>query len=1052
MKNKKKLTKIIFGTLGIVSIGCIIPACVVSCGSSNANNQTPSSSPTTTSSSTSSTTNPTTPNIGSANLSAMVSPSTTNLKGIQYQTNEFGFGSSVTLNAKFNEPKLNLTTGQKATVNTTYSWFVNGSTTPIKDATSDSYVISMLNANSTYQVNVAYTITITDGTKTINTIKNTVSDAIKLSVNNADLHVSLSYGNNETNTITDYGSQTFTTNIYAVFGPKSTDQITLSPSDFPSGYSLVFQELDLPSNKVANDVLPSAISLHNASSLSATFNVNQSYPLVVNLQQDNKVITTSNAINVCGYIKTDANINLNSKVPTTSANSGLALSTNNFAFGSKVVLTANFTQPVFELATNQAVEVLNTIYTWTINGKTITTTNDSYTINALDANSSYSVAITYMYQIINSKTKAALTTPISGTLSYSKNINLNVDYSNIKLSLSASNLNKNNQITSFGYQTLTSTFAISFDNNKTFTTLSASDFSNLNSKISFGTLTDNKYNAFVTNDAADANGWSTSYIIENATQLQAQIIINGNKTIKSNVIATDIVNPSVGLSANVSDAKGAVGKQISTNEFAFGSQVQLTADFAHPTINSGTGYNTTSTISYTWYKNGSVIKGANSSTYTIPYFLTSDSYSVSVNWNWSITKDDTSTVRITNLQSSNQIYKSANLNLTVDNSNRSFTLTYGTNNETSTITTSSTQILNAIVSAKFGNTTITVPSDELVSNFSNWRIEYQRYSFNQWNTLNSVTLADASALSYKYNPTGIYPIQALLITNNQTYTSNMIKVNTSYNDDVLGFDNLPTSLQSKYNCLTFIQNYIVTSMQNQGDNSPFLQQVNSWANGYKLVLNAEPASDQESVPVAASDLTNIQATWTNPNDKVDGVTVSATIANSNGLQLITWNDSEPYYDDPGSINLSKGDVIKWLLPFGTSKLQWSVTNNEATANFEMNLSLTPYIFTSYTNPNTNQTTWHVYLQGDYLSLPNMSGYYWGFTVENASGQNLLSNIFKTNSWYKKNTSDNTQWIVSGSFPLLGDQVQNPQITFDSTTSTIAQQLYEASIAGISSLQ
>ena len=280
----------------------------------------------------------------------------------------------------------------------------------------------------------------------------------------------------------------------------------------------------------------------------------------------------------------------------------------------------------------------------------------------------------------------------------------------------------------------------------------------------------------------------------------------------------------------------------------------------------------------------------------------------------------------------------------------------------------------------------------------------------------------------------------------------MIKVNTSFNDDVLGFDNLPTSLQSKYNCLTFIQNYIVTSMQNQGNNSPFLQQVNSWANGYKLVLNAEPASDKESIPVAASDLTNIQATWTNPSDKVDGVTVSATIANSNGLQLITWNDSEPYYDDPGSINLSKGDVIKWLLPFGTSKLQWSVTNNEATANFEINLSLTPEVFTSYTNPNTNQTTWHVYIQGYYPSLPNMSGYYWGFTVENASGQNLLSNIFKTNSWYKKNTSDNTQWIVSGSFPLLGDQVQNPQITFDSTTSTIAQQLYEASITGISSLE
>ncbi|MBO7084621.1 hypothetical protein J6W20_01615 [bacterium] len=117
MKNKKKLTKIVLGTIGIGAIACIIPACVVSCGSSDSNSTTPTSSNPTSSTPTAKAA----PDVGSAALSAMLTPSSSGLKGIQYQTNEFGFGSSVTLNAKFNEPKVQLATGQKANITTKYS-------------------------------------------------------------------------------------------------------------------------------------------------------------------------------------------------------------------------------------------------------------------------------------------------------------------------------------------------------------------------------------------------------------------------------------------------------------------------------------------------------------------------------------------------------------------------------------------------------------------------------------------------------------------------------------------------------------------------------------------------------------------------------------------------------------------------------------------------------------------------------------------------------------------------------------------------------------------
>lgn len=1042
----KKITKIIMGTIGVASILAIVPACVVSCGSSSTTNSTPTNS----SSTSSSTTPASTPEVGSTVLSSMVTPSASGLKGIQYQTNEFGFGSSVTLNAKFNEPKVKVTSGQKASISMTYSWFANGSSNPIKGATSNSYVVNLLNEDTTYQVNVAYTITITDGTKTINTFQNTVSSSIKLTVNNADLHVNLTYDNNENSTITDYGTQTFKTNIYAVFGTNANDQLALSTSDFPAGYSLQYQELDLPSNKSANDVLPSAIALDSTASLTSTLNVQQSYPIVVNLVQNKQVIATSNAINVCGYVKTDGNINFDSTVPTNTSNQGLYLGNNKFAFGSKLTLTANFAQPVFDLAANQSVQTMSTLYTWTINGKTFTTTNNTYTVNGLYANTSYSVTITYVYQIINSKTKAPLSTPISGALSYNKSINLNVDYSNVKFALNASDLNKNNQIINFGYQSLTTNLEVSFDNNKTYIPLNASDFTNFNYQIEFGTLSNDKFDVFSSNDASSSQAWSTSYVIENATELQAQINLGNNNVIKSNVISTNITNPSVGLSACLSTTKNAVGKQIATNEFAFGSQVTLTADFIHPAINQGSGITTTDNVTYTWYKNGAVIKGVSSSTYTIPYFLTSDTYSVSVNWAWSITKDNATTSAKSNLEAINQTYKSNNLSLTVDNSNLAVNLSYG-NNETSTITSASDVSLKLIttVTAKFGNDTITIPNDELTSNLSNWKITYQRFAFNQWNTLSSNEINNENAFTYKCMPTGVYPIQAQLTGNNRTYNSNLIQVNTSYNDDVLGLDNIPASLQSTYNFPLLIQNYINLTIEGEGGNSPFMQQVNAWANGYLIVQNTKPASNQQWVSVSPIDLGNIQVTWTNTKNHQDGVTVSATVENANGLLLINYNNGKPAYGNPENITVNKGDIIKWLFPFGGTQLGWSVTNNQVTVNMQVNNNLVPNVITSF--PKNGKNEWYAYQQPEsYPSIPGMNSYFWGFTAESSNGTNLLTNALQTNKFYQD--INDTQWVIFGSLPILGDNINNPAIILDSNTSSLVQPLYNASIKGISSLK
>ena len=232
-----------------------------------------------------------------------------------------------------------------------------------------------------------------------------------------------------------------------------------------------------------------------------------------------------------------------------------------------------------------------------------------------------------------------------------------------------------------------------------------------------------------------------------------------------------------------------------------------------------------------------------------------------------------------------------------------------------------------------------------------------------------------------------------------------------------------------------------------------MQQVNAWANGYLIAQNSKPVSNQQWVSVSPVDSSNIQVAWTNAKNPNDGVIVSATMANANGLELIKYlsGKNQSAYNDAGSILVAKGDIIKWLLPFGGTQSNWSVTNNGATANMQVNSNLVPNVITSFTI--NDQNYWAAYKQPNYFpSLPGIDSYFWGFTVETPTGTNLLTNAIKNSLFYKDNLSSDFQWLIFGKMPILGTNTQNPAIILDSNTSSLVQPLYGASINGISSLK
>ena len=66
----------------------------------------------------------------------------------------------------------------------------------------------------------------------------------------------------------------------------------------------------------------------------------------------------------------------------------------------------------------------------------------------------------------------------------------------------------------------------------------------------------------------------------------------------SNQINTNITAPSLSpIKASVSSSS--VGEAISSTEFAFGSQVTLTTNFAHPVIDVASGQQAVDTVKYT---------------------------------------------------------------------------------------------------------------------------------------------------------------------------------------------------------------------------------------------------------------------------------------------------------------------------------------------------------------------------------------------------------------------------------------------------------------------
>ncbi|MBO7084613.1 hypothetical protein J6W20_01575 [bacterium] len=90
-------------------------------------------------------------------------------------------------------------------------------------------------------------------------------------------------------------------------------------------------------------------------------------------------------------------------------------------------------------------------------------------------------------------------------LIYQKSITLNVNDSNVKLTLNDNNL-VNNEITNLGNQALSASVSVSFDNNQTYQTLANSVFANSNFQLAFGTLdSSGKFSAFSTNQVNNAN-------------------------------------------------------------------------------------------------------------------------------------------------------------------------------------------------------------------------------------------------------------------------------------------------------------------------------------------------------------------------------------------------------------------------------------------------------------------------------------------------------------------------------------------------------------------
>lgn len=408
------------------------------------------------------------------------------------------------------------------------------------------------------------------------------------------------------------------------------------------------------------------------------------------------------------------------------------------------------------------------------------------------------------------------------------------------------------------------------------------------------------------------------------------------------------------------------------------------------------------------------------------------------------------------------------LTVTVDYSNLSATLVYGAN-QMSTITSNVQTTLAVNLQYKFVGNGTTQPAGALYSfsttdlkKLPSSTISFERYSFNQWNQINATNTSANSIqnLDYSYTPTGIYPLRAQLKIGDVLLTSNMLKVNTSYDGSVLDLNTIPTALQSTYSYPSLMLLYIQQSLKEDGNNAPFMQLVNSWGQGYMFI---EATIGNTYNQVNASDLTDFNVNWINAKDHADGLMVSATVnvANNKGLELLgygNWQKKDYAYTTSNNLLIPNGDVISWTLPFGGMRaLQWTITNGQV-SNVNWNITNYPYnVFYNYgssTNPSWHVYDWACTNQYGHPSISN-SNIYWGYKVTTSSGQNALASLINSNSFYTKLNPTDSSYLLYNDFPLVSTNSSNMQIGYITLTSqciSLLNPLYQASIAGIAALE
>ena len=408
------------------------------------------------------------------------------------------------------------------------------------------------------------------------------------------------------------------------------------------------------------------------------------------------------------------------------------------------------------------------------------------------------------------------------------------------------------------------------------------------------------------------------------------------------------------------------------------------------------------------------------------------------------------------------------LTVSVDYSNLSATLVYGAN-QMGTITSNAQTALAVNLQYKFQGNGTTQPAGALYS-FSTTdlkklpasTISFERYSFGKWHQLNNANTSANSIqnLDYSYLPTGIYPLRAQLNIGSFVLTTNMLKVNTTYNGSVLDLNTIPSSLQNIYSYTSLMLLYLQQSLNEDGNNAPFMQLVNSWGQGYMFI---EATTSDTYHQVSVNDLTNFNVSWVNAKDHSDGLIVNATVnvANNKGLELLSYGNYQKKdyaYTTSNNLLIPNEDIISWTLPFGGMQaLQLTINNGQVSS---VNWNITNYPYNVFHNYGWSASpSWHVYgwectNSYGYPSINN-SNVYWGFKVSTSNGQNALANLISSNSFYTRLNPTDSSYLLYNDFPLLSTSSSNLQVGYLALTSqciSLLNNLYQASIAGINTIE